>query len=228
MKQGFPVSNGYAPAGGPRALPITLDFTAVASISTDLVQEIEAGVINMVQSIYVDNSANPNALTIIFDQTQQKLVVPANAQGIFPVITPKDAPRFVASTNAGAVVGVILLNVPMPLTQTGPVTLQVANINPIVTNMTDRSGNIAVGGASQQLAAANAVRRRILVENPSTAAESLFINFGAAASVNGAATPDSIEITPGGYFDSGNGPVDGRVINVVAATGGHKYIAKEW
>src|SRR5215471_10432281 len=97
-RQGFPVSNGYAPAGGPRALPITFDFSVTSPQSTDLVQEIEANVINMIQSVYVDNSLNANAFTIVFDQTNQRLTVPAGATGIWPVITPKDAPRLTVST----------------------------------------------------------------------------------------------------------------------------------
>lgn len=234
-RQAFPVSNGYAPQGGPRGLPISLDFTGQASYAIDLVQEVEANIINMVQAIYVDNSANANALTIIFDQTNQRIVVPATAQGIWPVITPKEAPRFVASTTqAAVVVNLLLLNVPMPLTQWGPLAVTVNNVNatftPTVSNATDKSGFIAAGGVSQQLAAANAARKRIVIENPSNAVngESLFINFGAAASLNAAATPDSFEILPGGYYDSGFGPVSGQQINVNAATINHQYIAKEW
>src|SRR5215475_6194048 len=177
-RQGFPVSNGYAPAGGPRALPITFDFSITSPQAIDLVQEIEANIINMVQSIYVDNSLNANTLTIIFDQTNQKIVVPATAQGLWPVITPKDAPRLVLSTTpaGGLLVNIILLNVPMPLTAWGPQSVAVTINNPTytqtptVTNAINRGGTIAVGGTSQVLAGANAVRKRLTVENPSTAA----------------------------------------------------------
>lgn len=225
---GWPVSNGYAPEGGPKALPISLDFTTAAAIIVDLVQEVASGAINMIQSVYVDNSNNLSPLTILWDQTAQRIVVPPTAQGMFPVITPKDNPRFQASSAGAVVVGIILLNVPMPLTQTGPITLNVANVNPPITNAVNRGGFIAAGGVSQQLVAANVNRRRLLVENPTTEVESLFINFGANATLNGAAAPDSIEITPGGYFDSSNGPISGEAVNIIAATINHKIIAKEW
>lgn len=229
VRQGWPVSNGYAPAGGPRALPITLDFTTVTSIALDLLQEIEAGVINIVQSVYVDNSANPNALTLIWDQTNQRVVIPANAGGIWPVITPKDAPRLIASTLAtGVIVGIILLNVPMPLTQWGPVSLAVANVNPATVAFTARSGNMTVGGTSQQLMAANAGRKYLFIENPSTEVESLFLNFGAAASLNAGVSPDSIELMPGGMWPNAtSNTINTQQVQVNAATAGHKYIAFE-
>lgn len=224
----WPVSNGYAPEGGPKALPISLDFTAIAAIAIDLVQELQSGAINMIQSVYIDNSNNANAFTLLWDQTGQRIVVPALAGGIWPVITPKDNSRFIASTVAGPVIGIILLNVPMPLTQWGPQTLNVGNVNPVIVPFTDRSGFIAAGGVSQVLMAANGARKYFFVENPSTEAESLFVNFGAAASVNGAATPDSVEIMPGGMWPpAGTNIVTGQAINVNAATIGHKYIAKE-
>ena len=142
MTQGFPVSNGYAPQGGPRALPLSFDFTNVASYSLDLVQEVERNEINMVQSIFVDNGNNANTLVIIFDQTLQPIRVPAGAQGIWPVITPKDAPRFVISTTqAAVVVNIILLNVPMPLTQWGPVAVTVNNVNATFTYSQQRDGS---------------------------------------------------------------------------------------
>lgn len=231
-RQAFPVSNGYAPQGGPRGMPIALDFTNQASYAIDLVQEIEQNTLNMLQSIYVDNSANANALTIIFDQTNQRLVIPATAQGIWPVITPKDAPRFIASTTqAAVVVNLILLNVPMPLTQYGPIAVTITNVNatftPTVSNATDR-GAVATG-ADQILMAANAARKRVVIENPSTTATSLFINFGAAATLNpGPGAPNSIEILPGGYYDSGFGPVDGQALHAINATVGSLIIAKEW
>jgi hypothetical protein len=232
-RQGFPVSNGYAPAGGPRALPISFDFGVTSPQATDLVQEIEANIINMVQSIYVDNSLNANILTIVFDQTNQKIVIPATAQGIWPVITPKDAPRLVLSTTpaGGCVVNIILLNVPMPLTQWGPVNVATTINNPTFTqtptvaNAIDHGGTITLGGTSQVLVGANAVRHRLLVENPSVAANSLYINFTATAGVG---ATNSIEIMPGGYYDTGNGPVSGEVVNITSPDTAAKFICKEW
>lgn len=231
MRQAFPVSNGYAPQNGPRALPISLDFTNQTFYQLDLVQEVEADVINIVQSIYVDNSANLNPVTFLFDQTNQRLVIPAGAQGTWPVITPKDAPRFVVSTTqAAVVVNFILLNVPMAISPWGPIAVTVQNVNatfaPTVSNSVDRG---AVGtGADAVLMPANGARKRIQIENPSTAVASIFINFGAAATTNpGPGAPNSFEIMPGGYYDSSFGPVDGQAVHVFANLNA-LIIAKEW
>jgi len=231
-RQGFPVSNGYAPAGGPRALPIAFDFSTTSPQATDLVQEIEANIINMVQSIYVDNSNNANTLTITFDQTNQKIVVPATAQGIWPVITPKDAPRFVLATTpaGGLIVNIILLNVPMPLTAWGPVNVSTTINNPTYTQTpfvgttVDHGGNVVTTGVSQLLAGANAVRKRITIEAQSNNVNSLWVAFASAASNNGL---NCFEIMPGGYFDSGNGPVSSEVVNITG-TIGDKFACREW
>lgn len=95
---------------------------------------------------------------------------------------------------------------------------------------TDRSGAVTLGGTSQQLAAANTSRKRIIIENPCTAtsqniptAESLFINFTTAAAAN----LTSVELAPCGSFDTGAGPVTTEVVNVIGATTAHKWVAKE-
>lgn len=84
---------------------------------------------------------------------------------------------------------------------------------------TDKSDTISTGGASQELAASNSSRINILVQNPTSEIESLFVNFGAAATGGG----DSVELTPGGLqvFNTT------QQITVIAATTGHAFVAKE-
>lgn len=95
---------------------------------------------------------------------------------------------------------------------------------------TNRSGTIAAGGTSQTLAAINASRKRIVIQNPCTAAgqgvtaESLYVNFTSAAAVDGGT---SIELGACGSYDSGTGPVSTEAITINAATTAHKFIAKE-
>lgn len=117
--------------------------------------------------------------------------------------------------------GVIVLSTP-PQTSQPP---------PGVVAFTNRSGTITTGGSSQTLAEAMAGRWRIIIQNPGTSAsqgitlaESLFINFTAAAALVGGG---SIELLPGVIFDSGIGPVSPELITVTAATTGHNYTAKE-
>lgn len=105
------------------------------------------------------------------------------------------------------------------------------NITPLQGSFTDRSGSISVGGTSQTLAALNANRKRIVIQNPCTAtsqgigtAENLFLNFTSAATTAGG---NSLELQPCGSYDSGFGPVTTEAITVIAATTNHKYVAKE-
>lgn len=98
-------------------------------------------------------------------------------------------------------------------------------------SFTDRSGSVVTGGTSQQLMAANNNRRRFLIVNPASAGgqaianpESLFVNFTSSAGVNNGT---SLEITPGGWYDSGIGIVTPEQINITAATTGHAFVAKE-
>lgn len=84
---------------------------------------------------------------------------------------------------------------------------------------TDYSGSITTGGTSQTLAAASNGRVRIAILNPSTETENLCVNLTSAASC----TPGSSWIIQPGQsvvIDST------EAVTVVAATTGHKWIAK--
>lgn len=219
---GFPVFNGYAPTEGPRALAVDLDHSVKTSIDIDLYREETAGIINVIQSVWVDNSNNDFPLTLTFQGTGQRLVIPATAQGLWPVIAP-EKPSFNSASSGGVDVTIILLNVPMPMMQFGPVNVTV----PVATGtFTNRGIELDTGGVSEQIMAADITRKRIIIQNPPSEFESLFINFGAAATDN-SATIDSIELAPGETFDSASGPVSTETVNVIAATTSHKIIAKE-
>jgi hypothetical protein len=95
----------------------------------------------------------------------------------------------------------------------------------------DRSGKITTGGTSQTAIPANGNRRRLIIQNPATAgsqgigtAENLFVNFTLGAS---GTAGSSIELLPGGSYDTDSGPCTTEQINIVAATTNHQYLAKE-
>ena len=88
--------------------------------------------------------------------------------------------------------------------------------------ITNRSGTITSGGASQQLMAANSQRRGYWVQNLSTGA--LYISaFGAAA----AAQP-SILIPPNGLYEVDAGSTPTSEIQIFGATTGQAFSAREW
>lgn len=102
--------------------------------------------------------------------------------------------------------------------------LKVAAIASGVTGpFTDRSGTITVGGTSQQLAAANAARRYLIVQNPPTATENLYINFTTAASTGAG----SIGLIPGSAYTMESDFINTEAVTVIAATTGHVFTAKE-
>lgn len=87
--------------------------------------------------------------------------------------------------------------------------------------LVDRSGTITTGGTSQQVAAANAGRNYIFIQN--TSAGNLYINFGAAASV----TVGSILLLPNASYVMEASYISTQVINIIGATTAQSYIAKE-
>lgn len=226
-KTAFPTFNGFAPKQGPRALPIAFDFTVESTMEFDLLIENTTGQIEYVQSVFVDNGNNPNPLVIYFPATQQRLIIPATAQGMWPVITI-DQVRGVISTVVDplATGNIILLNVPMPLTQWGPQTVNANITAETITRGTysDFSGTTAAPATSQTAIPANANRLGIVIQNPGTNIESLYVNF-----TDPAAPGNSIEIAPGQIFPPNGSPyVTTEEITIYTVSGAIAYIAKEF
>lgn len=88
-------------------------------------------------------------------------------------------------------------------------------------SLTDRSGSITLGGTSQQIAAALATRKYFLFQNISI--ETMWLNFGIAA----VADQPSIAILPQASFVMETFFVSTQTINVISATTGSKFVAKE-
>lgn len=212
------------PTVGNKAVPIDLDFTNVALIVTDVTEEIIDDALAMVQSVYVDNSANAHPLDITFVSITTAgfhVTIPANAQAFLPVSVPKGKVVFTATSGLGGIAHMELLNIPVapmvwPSANIGNVT---ANVVPVVANLIDRS--MAVTGGDDTPMGVNAARTRMILQNSSNNANPMWINFGAAASA-----ANSIELAVGERFDSGFGPVSGQAVHVLG-TVGDLLIAKE-
>jgi hypothetical protein len=84
---------------------------------------------------------------------------------------------------------------------------------------------ITVGGTSQQVFPYNTSRRYLLIENPTTATEALFCNFGAAASLT---LGTSFSLAAGGsYLATAPNFVPKDALFCNATTVGHAFVAKE-
>lgn len=105
--------------------------------------------------------------------------------------------------------------------QTTPGTTNAVTTNPTRGAVTDRSGTITSGGTSQQIAAANSSRSYFEYQNISD--ETQYINFGAAATTDS----NSFKIIAGASWSNIATFCPTGTINVIGATTGKKFIAKE-
>ncbi len=95
--------------------------------------------------------------------------------------------------------------------------------NPIAATPTDCGGTIAVGGTAQNAAGADAARKTMLIENPVTATEDLYVAVAGAATVAGAG--DFADLAPGGSATMTlAGTVIQSAVSVNAATTGHRFL----
>lgn len=243
----LPLGNRQFPTlNKPRGLNFTFSLSGGQTTDSINVQLQTAG-LEWITGIFVDNSANGSGVQITAYPTLMKFFVPAYSQALMPIIgmSNSDNVTFTAESNGGFDVPVIFTNWEGP----GLVWSTVANgqiigavtVQGQVTTLPYNAGgsdaaNLAIiaGGVSQQLFAINPTRKRLMISNPASgtsqglgpvAPESLFIRFGAAAS--GAGVGGNFEIVPGGYFDTGFGATDTRVVNIVAATTGHVFAATQ-
>jgi len=226
----YAISNGLAPldqqgAINPQAMPVSYDFKNNAVIEKDYWRDQAAGIIGAVQTVYVDNALNPNPIVFVFQGTNFRLRVPALSSGFFPVVAPTHL-RVVVSTPADPALEflqVIYLNVPMPLTVWGPVTVNVGNVNasfsPVVTpTIPAAAQTIAAGGVPQALFGANANRLALFVQNDVNEPEPLQLIFASGA---------IIQLLPGAIYANTAGTVSGEAMQIDAATTGHKFNAWE-
>lgn len=88
-------------------------------------------------------------------------------------------------------------------------------------SLTDGSGTIAAGGTSQQIFAANASRKYLLIENISSG--DLWFNFTTAAVIN---QPSILIPSKTGFVMESNF-ISGEIVNIIGATTGQAFTAKQ-
>lgn len=107
------VSNQNIACECPKVLEVRLDFTTFTTWDVDLSYLIDRGALSAVQSVYIDNGLNANAITLQCEVTNQRITLLANRQGYFPIALP-NPPKF-RVTAAGGISRLHLFNVPMPV-----------------------------------------------------------------------------------------------------------------
>lgn len=108
------VAFGNAPRKGSLCMPIDVDLSIENPGNINLNDVLLRDVIEFVQTLFIDNRANPAVLTITMRGTGQVLSIPGNAQAYMPVCCTQDNSHFSFSTTGTPVIPVEFLNFPMP------------------------------------------------------------------------------------------------------------------
>lgn len=225
-----------------RSLYVPLDFTLDSVLQGQL--PIQTGITNvagidMIQSMFIDNSDNSEEINIVFDNNFE-ITCPPYAMGIFPLLLSGDSGiGFIATSSGGVFVKAWFTNTReqpavwvagYPIAGTINVTGSVLYATPTKGAFVDASATYA-GPGSEQLIAADGNRIAWVIKNPATptgqgiaAPEPVYINFGAAAAIG---NPSSIELLPGETISAMTlGLSTTQVINWIAATVGHQLSCK--
>lgn len=123
LGQIIPVPNMRVPKQGAQSLPIILDFTTLSALYGDLRPAFDSGEFDLVQSVFIDNSANSVSTTINFPGAGpkgQNVTAQPFSQGYYPVSPSVGDGRFTASSGGGVAVPIAFYNVPMPYVTWGP------------------------------------------------------------------------------------------------------------
>jgi len=87
--------------------------------------------------------------------------------------------------------------------------------------VTDKSGTFSTGGTAQSLAAANANRKYLIIQNNSV--ETLWFNFTTTAVIG----QPSMSLLPNGSFVMESSYVSTELVSIIGATTGSAFSAKE-
>ncbi len=209
------VLNALVPPEGPKVVAVACDFSAFASLLVDFTQAMAQARITAVQSIVLDNSANPQPVTFQVQGTAQSIVAPARSMGVYTVVST-NRPKFLVTSSGGVPLTVLFLNVPLPADVWFPGGSTGAGAGALATA-------IANGGTAVSVFAPPPTGGGTIV-NPFNASESLFVDIVHTAGTTApGAFGTTVELVPGQAFPV---PLNfGGVISANAVTTGHTFTA---
>lgn len=111
---GIGIYNACIPKNGGRCVPLPFDFSAVGvtEIKFDYSRMAQRDFMTYCQTLFIDNADNAQPVTIIVDETNQRIVAPPNSQGYYPCLM--NTIRFTIRSTSGGRVPVNLINIPIP------------------------------------------------------------------------------------------------------------------
>lgn len=217
------------------------------------------GTIKTIQSIFFDNSQCNGQTQVFIPAFNQLFTLAAFQQGYFQILAPllSGGVMLVTSTATSGVANVLLLNTLMrtatwsAIASSGSGSVPVsdaildatvsAGTAPTATRLTaktmiaqltavDRSGTILVANTSQVLAAANAARQGLDLQNmDGVNLEGLWYNPSGAAAVVGGAGSFELAAASSPNFPGGFATIrTSNAVSIIATTAGHKFSANEY
>jgi hypothetical protein len=108
----FDTANRMVPCEGPRAVPISLDFSLGDTYYVNIQDIAALKRFTMLQALYLDNAGNPTPLIVTCVSTGQRIIMGSGMQGYRNVLCPNPGQvNFVSES--GATIKVHLLNFPV-------------------------------------------------------------------------------------------------------------------
>jgi hypothetical protein len=106
------IANNLRPDGGPKAIPIILDFTGPTTTEYvfDYQNLQQRGFFGMCQALYIDCSQSANDLEVTVGGTGQTIIAKAGTQGYYPVLCANPLKLVFDSLVNGALIPVFVLN----------------------------------------------------------------------------------------------------------------------
>jgi len=237
---GIKVFNALIPREGPRTIPYNLPFDGSGTqINVDLTQQINLGIISVVQTLYMDALDCTAAVTVTIPGTGVRYRFSPGYQGYVAVLASNPPVfNFASTSTVGAKVQFI--NVPVaadvwpgngnPLAITGPLAPSAGGpVTPVATAVIggiapwQSASNVTAAAASTPLfpAVAPGARSFVLISAPTAAA--LIVNrLGGAA---GPGLPDCFTIPAGSTYESLPGASVWQAWTYYCATGALEYTA---
>lgn len=223
---GYKTYNCAVPEKGSIAIPLTMDFTGGNTTSIiDLTLSVDNKVIEFLQSLFIDNSANGSSLSITMSVTGQVLVIPPNSQAFMTVIIG-DQPVITGTSSGGAKVPLQLLNFPV-----APAVWSIGSgssdmsVNIVGNPATDGSSTITAGGVAQNLFAGTAPVNGFGIYNPD-ATNDLWVSMSTVAAPN--ATGSIRVFANGGGYETPNNMKPPGIVSIYGAVTGQKFTAARW
>jgi hypothetical protein len=105
--------NQMVPDEGPKAIPLSLDFSGGTDIDLDIETVQTQGRFSMIQALYVDMDGQANNVTVTVPGSNQRIILKPNTQGYYTVMCPNPAKLHFTGVQGQAAVPIFLINFPV-------------------------------------------------------------------------------------------------------------------